>query len=216
MVNDRFASFPPRHFIRSYTLYMYLISLLNWFIDLSWKTSVFIRLWPLREKSCSNLPAEILPPPDLKICSNLPLQIYWNLPAEMPPHQFADLLKSATADLLKSACRNTLPPVCRFAQICHCRFTEICQQKYPPGLQICSNLPLQIYWNLLTEIPPPPAHFAHLFKSASWGHLHKRHFICEGNYLVNLAVSDPAITRKPVGLWHSWKHGVTQWLSYVN
>ena len=77
-------------------------------IGLSWKTSVFIRLWAsLTRRSCSNL-AELLQsvgrntPSPLQICSNLPLQInfiYLIYLAEIPPTTFADLLKSATADL---------------------------------------------------------------------------------------------------------------------
>ena len=139
-------------------------------VGLLWKTSVFIHLWPLWEKFaqimqiCWNLQAEF--PPSLQITSNLPLQIYWNLLVEIPPH-FAYFLKSATADLLKSAGRNS-SPVCRFPQICHCRFTEICWQKFPPppSLQISSDLPLQIYLNLLVEIPPSPW-FADFLKSAT-------------------------------------------------
>ena len=76
---------------------------------------------------------------------------------KFPSPQFADFLKSTTADLPKSAGRN--PPICRFPQICHFRSTEICMQKFPPSLQISSNLPLQIYQHLHEEIPPRFADF---------------------------------------------------------
>ena len=49
-------------------------------------------------------------PPQLQIFLNLPLQIYWNLLAEIPPKKFADFLKSGTVDLLKSAGSNSPPP----------------------------------------------------------------------------------------------------------
>ena len=65
----------------------------------------------------------------------------------------------------------------RFPQIYHCRFTEICWQKFIPqfadllqsasrnsplGCQISSNLPLQIYSNLLVEIHPPVCRFTNI------------------------------------------------------
>ena len=64
------------------------------------------------------------------------------------------------------ACRNS-PLVCRFPQICHWTFADVCLQKFPPSLQISSNLPLDICWCVLAEIPPQ---FADFLKSAT-GHL---------------------------------------------
>ena len=99
-------------------------------------------------------------PPSMQIFSNLPLDSYLHVLAEILP-PFADFLKSATGQLPKlptCACRNSPPfadflksttgqlpklPTCAcripptHLQIFQksatlCRFTEICMQKFPP------------------------------------------------------------------------------------
>ena len=53
----------------------------------------------------------IPPPPNLQIFLYQPLDIYWHVPAE-------------------------IPPICRFSQISQWTFTDMCLQKFCPGLQI--------------------------------------------------------------------------------
>ena len=119
-------------------------------------------------------------PPSLQISSNLPLQIYWSLLAEIPPPQFADFLKPATTDLLKSAGRNPPPPSLQISSNLPLQIYWNLLAEIPPSLQISSNLPLQIYWNLLAEIPP----VCRFPQICHQGHLHERPFTHEGNYLV--------------------------------
>ena len=68
-------------------------------------------------------------PSSLQIFSNLPLDSYLHVLAEIPP--FADFLKSATGQLLTCACRNS-PPICKFSKIFHWTVTYMCLQKFPP------------------------------------------------------------------------------------
>ena len=113
------------------------------------------------------------PTPSLQIFQNLPLDRYIHVLAEIPPLG-ADVLKSATGELPKlptcvcrnyppfanfpksvtghivtCACRNSPPPVCRFSKICHLTDTYMCLQKFPPGVQIFQNLPLDSYLSYL-------------------------------------------------------------------
>ena len=116
--------------------------------------------------------SEIPHSPPVQICSNLPSadlksKICWK--KYPPPLEICSKLLSeiqpTCADLLKSAGRNIpIPHLWRFAQICHCKFAKICCQKYPPLVQICSNLPLQICSNLPPEVSPT---FGDLLKSAT-------------------------------------------------
>ena len=110
-------------------------------------------------------------PPSMQIFSNLPLDSYLHVLAEIPP-QFADLLKSATGQLLTCACR--IPPSMQIfkksatGQLPTCAFRNPPKKKsatgqlltgacrFPPCRfsQICHLL--QIYWISACRNPNPP------------------------------------------------------------
>ena len=127
-----------------------------------------------------------IPPCSLQIFQNLPLDrylSYLHVLAENPPCSL-QIFQNLPLDRYLS-CLHVLaeipPPVCRFSihltEICATgQFSKIfywtvtynmCLQKFPPGVQIFQNLPLDSYLSYLHVLAEIPHQFADFPKSAT-------------------------------------------------